>query len=459
MIHRAGRNSRLMTSGTLRGVILLILFATMLSPAGILPKNSSIADSVRNRFLRYVVIDTQSRDGAETTPSAQKELDLARLLVQELHALGVSNAEVDVFGYVYASIPSNVPLNQPARAKVPPIGLIAHLDTSPDVSGTNVKPQVIESYAGGDILLPGNPASPILASENPKLKPFIGTSIITTDGTTLLGADDKAGCAVILTVVEELLRSPTILHGDVRICVTPDEEVDAGTKHFDLKKFGATFAYTVDGGTTGELNKETFSANSCILTVTGRDIHPGDAKNVMVNALRVASEFVALLPKTFTPETTEGYEPFIHPYEIAGDVGEAHVKMLLRDFKTPGLDSLKLIVEKTAAEVQSRYPKAAIDVRVTKSYRNMAEKIAEDPRVAEYLFEGATRAGAKPFWAPIRGGTDGSDLTEAGLPTPNIFTGGENAHSTREWVSVRGMELSVLTTIETLKTWAEKAGR
>ncbi len=427
----------------------------LLSQAVLALPSRSIADSVLSRFLRYVVIDTQSQPDAETTPSTAKQLDLSRLLVRELRDLGVTEVRLDEHGYVYVSIPSNLPAGHPARNTVPAIGLIAHVDTSPDVTGTNVKPQVITAYPGGDIILPGDPAKPLRAAENPKLRPLVGTTIVTTDGTTLLGADDKAGCAIIMTAVERLMKDPSFLHGDVKICFTPDEEVDAGTRHFNLKRFGAQFAYTIDGGTTGELNKETFSANSCVVTVTGRDTHPGDAKNVMVNAMRVAAEIVSRLPKDLAPETTDGYQPFIHPHEMSGDVGEARIRMLFRHFQTEGLDSLKRVVEFAVQQVRTIYPKAVITVDVKKSYRNMSDKIAEDPRVADYVFEGARRAGAKPYWAPVRGGTDGSDLTEAGLPTPNVFTGGENAHSIHEWVSVQGMERSVQTVLETLRVWVD----
>lgn len=408
-------------------------------------------ETVLQRFLRYVVIDTQSKEDSDTYPSTAKQLDLLRLLADELKELGVHDVTMDEYGYVMATIPSNV------DKRVPVIGLIAHVDTSPEVTGANVKPQLIRDYRGGDIVLPGDPSVVIKESENPPLKLAIGKSIVTTDGTTLLGADDKAGVAAVMTAVQELTRNASIRHGEVKIGFTPDEEVGAGTKYFDIKKFGAQFAYTVDGDTPGELNKETFSANSCLITVEGRDIHPGSAKNVMVNSVRVIAEIIARLPKDISPETTEGYEPYIHPYVLEGGVGKSSVKILFRDFETPGLDKLRKIVERVVAEVRPMFPNAKIEMRVTEQYRNMREGVEKDPRVADYLFEGAKRAGMQPEWKPIRGGTDGSRLTEAGLPTPNIFTGGANFHGRMEWVNVWGMEKAVETVLNTLQIWVEKS--
>ncbi len=410
-----------------------------------------VSETVLDRFLRYVKIDTQSKEDSDTYPSTPKQLDLLRLLAKELGELGVQHVDMDEFGYVVATIPSNV------KTKAPVIGLIAHVDTSPEVSGANVKPVVIREYKGGDIVLPGDTSIVIKESENPSLKLAIGRTIVTTDGTTLLGADDKAGVAALMTVVQELMNNPKILHGEVRIGFTPDEEVGAGTKYFEIKKFGAEFAYTVDGDTPGELNKETFSANVCTITVEGRDIHPGSAKNIMVNSVRVISEIIARLPKEMAPETTEGYEPYIHPYVFDGGVGKSSVKVLFRDFRTEGLTDLKRIVDKVVHEVQLMYPKAKIRTQDIEQYRNMREGVEKDTRVVDYLFEGAKRAGLNPEWKPIRGGTDGSKLTEAGLPTPNIFTGGANFHGKMEWVNVWGMEKAVDTVLHTLQIWAEKS--
>ena len=409
-----------------------------------------MAESVLDKFLRYVVVDTQSKEDSDTYPSTTKQFDLLNILAEELKSLGASDVSVDKYGYVTARMPSNV------QKEVPVIGFISHVDTSPEVTDTNVKPQVIKDYKGGDIVLPGDPNVIIRESENPSLKLAIGKTIVTSDGTTLLGADDKAGVAAIMTAVQELLANRKIPHGEIKIGFTPDEEVGAGTKYFDIKKFGAEFAYTVDGDTPGELNKETFSANSCTITVHGRDIHPGTAKNIMVNSVRVIAEIISRLPKSISPEMTEGYEPYIHPYILEGGVGKSSVKILFRDFKTDGLADLKKIVNKVISEVQPMFPKAKIEAKVTEQYRNMREGVEKDTRVADYLFEATERAGIKAEWKPIRGGTDGSKLTEAGLATPNIFTGGANFHSRTEWVNVWGMEKAVETILNLVQIWVEK---
>jgi tripeptide aminopeptidase len=410
-----------------------------------------MAETVLDKFLRYVIIDTQSKEDSESYPSTAKQFDLLNLLVKELKDLGVPKVSIDEFGYVMATIPSNV------QKTVPAVGFIAHVDTSPEVSGANVKPQIITNYKGGDIILNGDKTAIIRESENPTLKSAVGKMIVTSDGTTLLGADDKAGLAIIMTAVQSLMNNPKIMHGEIKIGFTPDEEVGAGTKFFDIKKFGAQIAYTIDGDTPGELNKETFSANSCLITVHGRDIHPGSAKDIMINSVRVISDIISRLPKSIAPETTEGYEPYIHPYVLEGGVGKSTVKILFRDFKTAGLDALKKIVEQAVAEVQSMYPKAKIELQMTEQYRNMREELEKDTRVIDYLFEATKRSGLQPEWTPIRGGTDGSRLTENGLPTPNIFTGGANYHSRTEWVNVWGMEKSVETLLNLVQIWVERS--
>jgi tripeptide aminopeptidase len=406
-------------------------------------------ENVLDKFLRYVIIDTQSKEDSESYPSTVKQFDLLNLLVKELNDLRVPKVSIDEYGYVMATIPANV------QKSVPAIGFIAHVDTSPEVSGANVKPHVITMYNGGDIVLSGDPTAVIRESENPALKIAHGKTIVTSDGTTLLGADDKAGLAIIMTAIQSLMDNPNIFHGDIKIGFTPDEEVGAGTKFFDIKKFGARFAYTIDGDTPGELNKETFSANSCLITVYGRDIHPGSAKNIMVNSVRVISDIIARLPKNTAPETTEGYEPYIHPYVLEGGVGKSTVKILFRDFKTEGLDILKKTVEEIVAEVQQMHPKAKIEMQISEQYRNMREELEKDTRVIDYLFEATKRSGLQPEWTPIRGGTDGSRLTENGLPTPNIFTGGANYHSRTEWVNVWGMEKAVETILNLIQIWVD----
>jgi len=367
----------------------------------------------------------------------------------------LSDVSIDPHGYVMATVPGNIPPDHPARERVPTIGLIAHVDTSPSTSGKDVKPQVIE-YTGGDIVLPGDSSIVIRASENPELANNIGRKIVTSDGTTLLGADNKAGIAIIMTAAQSLASDCGILHGEVRICFTPDEEVGAGTKYFDLQKFGAHFAYTVDGEKLGELNKETFSANQAVITVHGRNIHPGRAKGIMINSIRTMAEIIARMPKDIAPESTEGYEPYIHPHVLEGAEARSSLKVLLRDFHTPGLDALRQKLEAIIAEVQALHPQARIELKITEQYRNMKDFMGKDTRVVDYLWEAAARAGLEPKWEPIRGGTDGSRLTEKGLPTPNIFTGGHNYHGPTEWLSVHAMEKSVATVLNLLQVWVEK---
>ena len=414
-------------------------------------------ESALEKFIRYARIDTQSKDDVEDYPSTAKQLNLLNLLLQELKHLGLADASIDKFGYVTATIPANLPRTHKAYGKVPRIGFIAHVDTSPSASGENVNPQVITGYRGGDIVLPRNPSVVIRESENPELKENIGTTIVTADGTTLLGADDKAGIAIIMTAVQTLVNNPAILHGDIRIAFTPDEEVGNGTKFFDIKAFGADFAYTVDGDTPGELNKETFSANSAIITVHGRNIHPGSAKDIMVNSLRVIADIITRTPKDMAPETTEGYEPYIHPHILEGEEARSTLKFLLRDFETAGLKKQEDILRKIIAEVQPLHPKARIELKIVEQYRNMRDYMGKDTRVLDCLWEATKRSGLDPKWVPIRGGTDGSRLTEKGLPTPNIFTGGKNYHGPTEWLSVHGMEKAIETVVNLVQTWVEKS--
>jgi tripeptide aminopeptidase len=415
-------------------------------------------DALLERLTRYVKIDTQSLEGSSSYPSTEKQLELSKLLVDELKQLGIRDAVLNQWGIVMATLHGNVPENHSAFGRVPAIGLIAHVDTSPSASGTNVKPQIIQ-YPGGDIVLPGDTAVVIKQSENPELVAYIGETIVTTDGTTLLGADDKAGIAVIMTALQNLIREPGLLHGDIKIAFTPDEEVGAGTDHFDIAAFGAAAAYTVDGEMPGELNKETFSADTAVITVHGRNIHPGRAKGIMVNSIRAIADIIARLPKDVAPESTEGYEPYIHPYRVEGEEDRSVLKILLRDFDTGGLLQLKARLEQIIQEVRPLHPKARIELKIIESYRNMRETLEKDPRVLECLWEAAKRAGVEPRWVPIRGGTDGSRLTAEGLPTPNIFTGGKNFHGKTEWVSLRGMENAVDTVVHLVQIWVEKWGR
>jgi tripeptide aminopeptidase len=397
------------------------------------------------RFLRYVRINTQSNEESDSFPSTPVQFDLARLLADELKELGLQDVSLDEHCYVMGTLPAN------SDREAPKIGFLAHMDTSPDVSGENVQPQVIESYEGGDIVLDAQQNIVISGTEDDKLQTCIGHTLVTSDGSTLLGADNKAGIAAIMTLLGTLQENPAILHGELKIAFTPDEEVGRGVDHLNIKKFGADYAYTVDGGIAGELNMETFSADAATIEVQGRNIHPGMAKDVMVNAIRVLGHIVSRLPQDMAPETTEGYEPFIHPMAMSGSVSKASIKMILRDFKTPGLDTQKAILETVIAEVQALFPKAKISLDITKTYRNMRDELEKHPHITEALYTAAEKAGAHPYWEPIRGGTDGSRLTEMGLPTPNIFAGGANFHSKTEWLSVDGLVKSIETLLNIVK--------
>lgn len=414
-------------------------------------------ETALDRFLRYARIDTQSKDESDTYPSTAKQFDLLNLLVKELQEIGARDVTIDEHGYVMATVPSTIPKAHPASRTTPVIGFVAHVDTSPSASGENVQPQVIHAYAGGNITLPGNPSVVIRADENPELAHNIGKTIVTSDGTTLLGADDKAGVAIIMTAAQTLLSNPSLPHGDIRIAFTPDEEVGSGTKFFNIQQFGTAAAYTVDGDTPGELNKETFSANSAIITVHGRNIHPGSAKGIMVNSIRALAEIIVRLPKDMAPETTEGYEPYIHPHQCEGEEARSTLRILLRDFETSGLKVQEEILRRIIAEVQPLHPRARIELEIRESYRNMRDGLEKDPRVTECLWEATRRAGLTPRWVPIRGGTDGSRLTEQGLPTPNIFTGGQNYHGLTEWLSVEGMNSAVDTVVQLAQIWVEKS--
>lgn len=418
----------------------------------------TMKETALDRFLRYVRIDTQSKEDSDTYPSTQKQFDLLNLLVQELRTLGVPDVKIDKYGYVMATLPQNLPRSDKAPGKVPAVGFIAHVDTSPSASGENVKPQII-AYIGGDIVLPGDKSIIIRESENPQLKKCVGKTIVTSDGTTLLGADDKAGIAIIMTAIDTLISDPSIPHGDIKIGFTPDEEVGNGTKYFDIKAFGADVAYTLDGDSPGELNKETFSANGAIITVHGRNIHPGTAKDIMVNSLRAMADIIARFPKTMAPETTEGYEPYIHPHQLKGEEEKSVLNILLRDFKTEGLDKQKEILEKIIEDVKPLHPKARIELQIKESYRNMRDGLEKDTRVLECLWEATKRTGLEPRWVPIRGGTDGSRLTAMGLPTPNIFTGGQNFHGKTEWISIDAMQKAVETVVNLVQVWVEKSRR
>ncbi|RWX78548.1 peptidase T [Neorhizobium lilium] len=411
-----------------------------------------MTDSVTDRFLRYVVIDTQSDARSPTQPSTAKQLTLGRLLVEELLAIGITDAHLDEHGYVYATIPANSGKNN-----VPVICLCAHMDTAPDFSGTNVKPQVIRNYQGGDIALPGNPQRIIRTSEHPELKNQIGNDIITSDGTTLLGADDKAGLAEIVTAAEILMNNPDIKHGAIRILFTPDEEIARGVEKVDLKKLGADFGYTLDGETAGTVEDETFSADSVEISITGVAIHPGFAFGRMENAIRIAGAIVDRLPKHMAPETTQGKQGFIHPTEISGAMEKASISLIIRDFTEAGLVSKEETLEAILRDVLQSYPGSRYKFTVSQQYRNMKLVLDKHPQVVENALEAVRRAGMAPVRGSIRGGTDGSRLSFMGLPCPNIFAGGHAFHSPLEWVSSQDMEKAVDTVIELAKLWEEQA--
>ena len=411
-------------------------------------------ESVVDRFLRYVKIDTQSDEAGTTTPSTDKQWTLARLLVDELKALGASNVRITDHCMVYATIPGTVP-ESPA---LPVIGFIAHVDTSPAVTGANVKPIIHQNYQGGDITLPGDPSQVITVAQNPVLNTLHGDDIITTDGTTLLGSDDKSGVAAIMTLVDTLVGNPQLRHGPIAIGFTADEEIGVGIEKFDVAEFGAKYAYTVDGGVLGGISDETWSARLATVTFRGKSVHPGTAKGVMVNAIYAFAHFLTHMPKDMLPETTDGRIGFVHPYMGTADVEESTVKVLLRDFEMAGLEAKEALLRKLAADAERSYPGVTVQVAIKDNYKNMKEVLKDHPQLVAYAMEAARRAGLEPFNEPIRGGTDGSKLTFRGLPCPNIFTGGHNFHGKQEFNSRRGLEKTAETLVHLVQIWAERAG-
>jgi tripeptide aminopeptidase len=416
------------------------------------PLAEALAPDVLERFLRYVKIDTQSRDGAESYPSTAKQLDLSRLLVDELRGLGLSDAALDEHGYVMATLPATI-----ARA-APPMGLIAHVDTSPDASGTSVQPRVIERYDGGELVLPGDPRQMLSPKESPELAAHVGHDLVTTDGTTLLGADDKAGVAEIMAAVGYLAAHPEVPHGPIRIGFTPDEEVGRGTDHFDIERFGAVAAYTVDGSEVGEIEDETFSAASATVTIRGHNVHPGYAKDKMVNSIKLAAWLLEQLPQDrLSPETTEGRQGYVHPNTMDGSVEQTTIRFIVRDFDEARLAEHEAYLQALAKRLEEREPRARVDVQIKRSYRNMKEYLKDAPRAMAAAEEAVRRAGLTPKRAFIRGGTDGSRLSEKGLPTPNLFTGAHDYHSVREWISVQDMASAAATLVHLAQVWAEPA--
>lgn len=415
-------------------------------------KDLNIEFTCVDRFLKYVKIDTQSDHDSKSFPSTEKQKDLAVVLVNELREIGIKDAEMDEYGYVYATIPSN------SNKAVPVICFCSHMDTSPDAPGAGVNPVIHKNYQGGDIITSKDGKTVIRESEHPNLLQQRGNDIITTDGTTLLGADDKAGVAEIMDAAHYLMTHPEIKHGKIKILFTPDEEVGHGVDKADLKKLGADIGYTIDGSDRGGIQNETFSADSVEIKIKGLGIHPGFAKDRMENAVKISSEIISRLPKdTLSPETTEGKEGFIHPVKLSADTDSALIKFIIRDFKNEGLTEKEDLLKKITEEVISKYKRSSFEFKVEESYRNFKDILDKKPEITEYAIEAVKRAGMKPVIESIRGGTDGSRLSFMGLPCPNIFTGGHAFHSNLEWVSVQDMQKAVETIIHLCMIWEEKS--
>lgn len=408
--------------------------------------------NVTERFLRYVVIDTQSDPSSPTCPSTEKQKDLGRLLAAELKAMGLADAHLDEHGYVYATIPATT------SKKVPVICFCSHMDTSPDCTGAGVKPQITRNYRGGDIVLPADSTQVIRVAEHPELANQVGNDIVTTDGTTLLGADNKAGVAEIMDAAEFLMQNPHVKHGAIKILFTPDEEIGRGVDKVDLKKLGADFAYTMDGESAGTIEDETFSADGATITIQGVSAHPGFAKGRMEHAIKIAAAIVDRLPKdTCSPETTEGREGFLHPTGIEGALESATIDLIVRDFTEQGLKQKEALLESIVRDVMKDYPRSTYRIDIKPQYRNMKEVIDGHPEIVDYAVEAVRRAGLTPVKSSIRGGTDGSRLSAMGLPCPNIFAGEHAFHSRLEWVSRQDMEKAVQTIVHLAMIWEERA--
>jgi tripeptide aminopeptidase len=413
---------------------------------------SAFTHTVTERLLRYVVIDTQSDPASPTCPSTEKQKDLGRVLAAELQAMGISDAHLDAHGYVYATIPAT------SAKKVPVICFCSHMDTSPDCTGKNVKPQLVKNYRGGDIALPGDPNQIIRAAEHPALSDQIGNDIITTDGTTLLGADNKAGVAEIMDAAQFLVTNPQIKHGTIKILFTPDEEIGRGVDKVDLKKLGADFAYTIDGESAGHIEDETFSADGVTIIVDGVSTHPGFAKGKMEHAIKIAAAIVDRLPKnTCSPETTDGMQGFLHPIAVTGTLEQATLGFIVRDFNDDGLKEKEALLENIVKEVMKAYPRSTYRMEVREQYRNMKRVIDRHPETVEYAIEAIRRAGLEPVRNSIRGGTDGSRLSFMGVPCPNIFAGEHAFHSRLEWVSRQDMEKAAQTIVHLATIWEERS--
>ena len=409
--------------------------------------------TVLDRFLRYVKIDTQSDASSKTIPSTEKQKDLGRLLVKELHEIGISDAHLDEWGYVYATIPANT-----EKTNVPTICFCSHMDTSPDSSGTNVKPIIHKNYDGRDLVLPDDETQIIKMSEHPDLPAQIGNDIVTASGTTLLGADNKSGVAEIMDAATFFMQNPEVKHGKVRILFTPDEEIGRGVDKADMKKLGADFGYTVDGEQLGSMEDETFSADAATINITGVSAHPGFALGKLENAIKIASDIIAGLPKDYlSPETTSGRQGFLHPVTMSAKAEGAQIVFIVRDFQTEKLKEKEDFLQSIIDEVLKNYPNSKAELLITEQYRNMKEVLKEQPLIVEYALDAIKMAGLTPRKGSIRGGTDGSRLSFMGLPCPNIFAGEHAFHSKHEWVSVQDMERAVDVIINICKIWEERS--
>ncbi len=405
--------------------------------------------TVKERFLKYVKYDTKSDEESTTFPSDPKQLELSKYLVEELKQIGLTDAYMDEWGYVFASLPSNT------EKEIPAIAFIAHVDTSPAVSGKDVNPQIVTNYQGGDIVLKNGKI--IEVAENPELKTLHGFDIITTDGTTLLGADDKAGVAEIMDAMNYLVKHPELKHGNIRICFTPDEEVGRGTEKLDVARLGVKYAYTIDGGTRGEVETETFSADAVEIIIQGKNVHPGYAKGKMVNSLKIAAKFIDNLPKDkLSPETTEKREGYVHPVSINGSEESTVIKFIIRDFIDENLVKYEDFLESELKKIVEEFPGANYIFKRIQQYRNMYQVVSKHPQVEEYAIESLKRLNILPIQNPIRGGTDGSRLSFMGVPTPNLFAGGHNFHSILEYVAIQDMEASVMNIVTLAQVWEQK---
>ena len=406
--------------------------------------------TVTERLLKYVKVNTKSDESTKVTPSTKGQLELSKILAQELKEIGLSNVTISEFGYVYATLPANT------DKEIPTIGFIAHMDTSPDMSGENVNPQFIKNYDGKNIILNKELNVVLSPKEFPDLLEYTGKTLITTDGTTLLGADDKAGVAEIITAMEQLINTPDIKHGIIKIAFTPDEEIGEGADHFDVNLFGADFAYTVDGGQIGELEYENFNAAGAEVIIKGRNVHPGSAKNKMINSMMVANEFIAMLPKNEVPEKTDGYEGFFHIVGISGEVEESKISFIIRDFFEDSFNNRLELMKKIEKELNQKYGEDVVTVNLKEQYKNMKEKVEPVMHIVETAKKAMELSDVEPKIVPIRGGTDGARLSFMGLPTPNLFTGGENFHGKYEYIVQESMEKSVKVILNIIKLYGEK---